>query len=284
MDIIADYLAVCEQAVRAAGATIQSWIGKTSVRHKGPADLVTEADFAAQEVIRKIVLGAFPGHSLLGEEGGDEAGPGRAQNASGWVENPSYDESQYRWIVDPLDGTTNFVHGVPHYASSLALEHQGRILVGAVFDPCLDECFTAAEGRGAFLNGQPIRTSRVTELSDALAASGFPAKVMPGSPELLVFNEAVFRCQGVRRTGSAALNLCYLAAGRFDVLWAFSTKIWDVAAGALLVKEAGGTISSPEGGDFVLETARYLAAATLSLHGQLWQMISKGLERQKPPS
>jgi myo-inositol-1(or 4)-monophosphatase len=262
------YLSICEQAVRSAGATILDWVGKTSVRHKGPADLVTEADFAAQEVIRNIVLGEFPTHQLLGEEGGD---PPREQDASSAL------GPRYRWITDPLDGTTNFVHRVPHYSVSLALERGGQVLVGAIFDPHLEECFTAAAGRGAWLNGQPIRASEVAQLSEGLAATGFPASVWPGAPDLLVFNEAVFRCQGVRRTGSAALNLAYLAAGRFDVLWAFSTKIWDVAAGTLLVKEAGGVVTSPEGGEFILDTARYIAAATPPLHAQLLGMVRTAL-------
>jgi myo-inositol-1(or 4)-monophosphatase len=275
MDAISDYFSVCEKAVRAAGATIQSWIGRTSVRHKGRADLVTEADVSAQEAIRKIVLGSFPEHALLGEEDPMDrvlSPPGAKRQ----TDNPSH-EGGYRWIADPLDGTTNFVHGVPHYAVSLALEHRGRIVVGAIFDPNLDECFMAAAGRGATLNGRPIHTSGVTDLCEGLAATGFPATVWPESPDLLVFNQAIFQCQGVRRTGSAALNLAYLAAGRFDVLWAFSTKIWDVAAGILLAREAGGIITSPEGGEFILDSARYIAAATPALHGQLLQMAGHAL-------
>lgn len=256
---LAEYSKVCEKAVRAAGAIIQDWIGRINVRHKGPADLVTEADFAAQEEIRAIVLGAFPDHSLLGEEGLP----------------PQAERTEYRWLADPLDGTTNYVHGVPHYCVSLALEHKGTAIVGAVFDPSLDECFTAIAGRGALLNGQPIRTSDVSEMSQALAASGFPAKVESGCPEILAFNEAVFRCQGVRRTGSAALNLCYVAAGRFDVNWGFSTKIWDIAAGTLLVQEAGGVVTAPDGGRLVLDDPKFMAAANPSLYPQLRSLLEK---------
>jgi myo-inositol-1(or 4)-monophosphatase len=253
------YLETCEKAVRAAGATIRGWIGKTSVQHKGPADFVTEADFAAQEVVKMAVLQAFPQHSVLGEED---------QLASN---TPS--QTEYRWIVDPLDGTTNFVHGIPHYAVSLALEHRGQILVGAVFDPSLDECFTAALGQGAFLNGRPIRTSPATLISEVIAGTGFPANLQPHSPDLLVFNKALFRCQGVRRTGSAALNLCDVAAGRFGVLWGFSTKIWDIAAGVLLIQEAGGIVTSPEGRPVDLGTGRFLAAANRDLHQQLLDLV-----------
>ncbi len=259
MSELQTYLQTCEKAVRAAGATIQGWIGKTSVQHKGPADFVTEADFAAQEVVKTTVLQAFPQHSVLGEE----------DQLAG--DTPS--RTEYRWIVDPLDGTTNFVHGIPHYAVSLALEHRGQILVGAVFDPSLDECFTAALGQGAFLNGRPIHTSDATQLSEVIAGTGFPAKLQPHSPDLLVFNKALFRCQGVRRTGSASLNLCDVAAGRFGVLWGFSTKIWDIAAGVLLIREAGGVVTSPEGGPLDLGSGRFLASANPALHQQLLEMV-----------
>jgi myo-inositol-1(or 4)-monophosphatase len=263
MTQISKFLDICETAARAAGRTIQEWVGKTSVTLKGPADFVTEADFASQEVVKRTVLAAFPQHSVLGEE--DQI-PGNTPSAT-----------EYRWIVDPLDGTTNFVHGIPHYAVSLALEHHGRILVGAVYDPSADACYTAADGCGAFLNGRPIRASRVTQLSEAIAGTGFPAKLQPDSPDLLVFNEAVFRCQGVRRTGSAALNLCDVAAGRFDVLWGFSTKIWDIAAGVLLVREAGGVVTSTEGGEVDVGSGRFLASANRDLHTQLIEMVREAV-------
>ena len=253
------YFETCEKAVRVAGATIRDWIGKTTVRQKGPADFVTEADFAAQEVVKTLVLTAFPHHSVLGEE----------DRLAG--NTPS--QTEYRWIVDPLDGTTNFVHGIPHYAVSLALERQGQLLVGAIFDPSLNECFTVAAGRGAFLNGRPIHTSSAKRLSDVIAGTGFPAKLRPDSPDLLVFNAALFRCQGVRRTGSASLNMCEVAAGRFGVLWGFSTKIWDIAAGVLLIQEAGGVVTAPEGGPIDLGSGRFLASANEELHQQLLELV-----------
>jgi myo-inositol-1(or 4)-monophosphatase len=257
------FLEVCENAVRAAGRTILDWVGKTSVQRKGPADFVTEADFAAQEVVKRMVLQAFPQHSVLGEE--DQLA-GSTPSAT-----------EFRWIVDPLDGTTNFVHGIPHYAVSLALEQNGTIIVGAVYDPSMGACFTAAQGHGAFLNGQPIRTSQVTELSEAIAGAGFPANLQPDSPDLLVFNKVLFRCQGVRRTGSAALNLCDVAAGRFDLLWGFSTKIWDIAAGILLIREAGGVVTSIEGGEVDLGSGRFLAAANAALHRQLIELVREAV-------
>ncbi len=157
-----EYLKTCEDAVRAGGEAVQSWVGRFEVRKKGPADLVTQADLASQEAIRHVVLGAYPEHSMLGEEEDPR--------------NTGESRSGYRWIADPLDGTTNFVHGVPHYCVSVALEHQGNPLVGAVFNPVNGECFTAAAGRGAWLDGKPIRVSRTTEISDALAIMGFPPR------------------------------------------------------------------------------------------------------------
>ena len=263
MDNIADYMRVCEKAVRIGGAVVQDWVGRFEIHKKGHADLVTEADLASQEAIRQTVLGAFTDHCLLGEEKqADDAPQHRAE---------------YRWIIDPLDGTTNYAHGVPHYCVSLALERNGDLLVGAVYNPVLNECFTAAAGQGAWLNERPIGTSNVTQLSEALAAVGFPPNVQPNSPDLLVFLEMLHHCQGIRRTGSSALNLCYLAAGRFDLYWSYSTKVWDVAAGALILREAGGTITSPLGGAFVLETGQFLAAANEKLHAQL-QTIATSAE------
>jgi myo-inositol-1(or 4)-monophosphatase len=265
MSLINDYAKVCEEAARAGGAVVTDWIGRIAVRKKGHADLVTQADLASQEAVRRIVLGAFPHHSLLGEE--DAPAP------------PPEKRAEYRWIVDPLDGTTNYVHQVPHYAVSLALEHNGNVLVGTVYDPSTNECYTAAAGQGARLNGRPITTSPVTELSEALAVTGFPNKVLPDSPDLLVFLKAVLDCQSVRRTGCASLNLCYLAAGRLDVCWNYSTKIWDVAAGALIIREAGGIVTATNGGEFVLEDAHLLASANPTLHAQLVQMALAATEK-----
>jgi myo-inositol-1(or 4)-monophosphatase len=261
MNCIDEYMRVCEAAVRNAGHVVQDWAGRFEVQSKGPADLVTQADFAAQEAVRQIVLGAFPDHCLLGEE----TRPG---------ELPA-DRAEYRWIVDPLDGTTNYVHSLPHYCTSLALERNGELLVGAVYDPMLEECFTAALGQGARLNGQPIHTSQVAEVSEALAAVGFPAKVSPDSPDMRVFMEMVYRCQALRRTGSAALNLCYLAAGRFDLAWSYSTKIWDVAAGVLMIREAGGIVASPGGGAFCLEKPYFWAAANERIYAQFRDIAQK---------
>jgi len=253
---------ICEKAVRRAGRVLLDKLGRVSVREKGQADLVTDADFASQEAVREVVFSALPGHVVIGEE-------------DSWVSGASGLDSEYCWVVDPLDGTTNYVHQVPHFCVSLALLHAGKPVVGAVFHPTADECFTAVRGQGAYLNRKPAHCSVVGRLSEALAAIGFPAVVRPDSPDLKVFIEAVQACQSIRRTGSAALNLAYVAAGRFDACWSFSTKAWDAAAGVLLVEEAGGVVTSPDGGPFVPEQGYFLAAANLQLHRALREVIER---------
>jgi myo-inositol-1(or 4)-monophosphatase len=259
MNTTSDYLKVCEEAARAGGAVLMDWIGRTEARNKGPRDLVTQADLASQEEVRRLVLGAFPDHCLLGEEDS----PGETPTA----------RAEFRWIVDPLDGTTNFVHSIPHFAVSLALEHRGRVLVGTIFNPIRQECFTAEAGRGAWLNGRPLRASKVAKLADALAVTGFPPNVQPDSPDLLLFNKVIFQCHSVHRTGCSSLNFAYLAAGWYDAFWSHSTKIWDVAAGVLLAREAGCTVTAPDGSPFVLDDASFLAAATGPLHAEVLRYV-----------
>jgi myo-inositol-1(or 4)-monophosphatase len=261
---VPDYLVICEQAARAGGQELLSWIGRFGVREKGPADLVTQADAAAQEVIRDIVLGAFPSHAFLGEEAAAEFDPA----------------TEHCWVVDPLDGTTNYVHQLPHYAVSVALVERGRPIVGVVLDPVRDECFSAVRGQGARLNNAPIRPSQVRDLAQALVAASFAAKVQPHSPEIDQFIAALLNCQAVRRTGSAALNLCYVAAGRFDAFWALSTKAWDVAAGILLVEEAGGVVSGLDGEPLDLKTGPHpVATATPELHEQFLRLLQTAKAR-----
>jgi len=265
MDAISDYVRVCETAVRAGGRVLLEKIGRVKVREKSPSDLVTEADFASQELVRRTILTAFPDHSVISEE--DE--PDGA-GAEGEVK-----PTEYRWFLDPLDGTTNYVHQVPHFCVSLALERSGELLVGAVYNPVTGECFSAAAGQGAFLNGKRIRTSEVSTLPQSLAAVGLPSAVRPDSPDRQLFLAALTRCQALRRTGSAALNLCYVAVGRFDAFWSYSTKSWDVAAGVLLIREAGGVVTAPDGGPFVLDKGHFLAAANGPLHAELRAMVAE---------
>jgi len=259
---MSDYMDVCEAAVRAGGAVLLDKIGRVEVREKGPADLVTEADLASQELISQVLLGAFPDHRLLAEE--EQLNPAVSPKAS-----------RHCWIVDPLDGTTNYVHGVPHFSVSVALKRDDDLLAGAVYDPVADECFTAVAGGGASLNGNLIRTSNVSTLPESLVAVGLPPAVTRESPDLRAMIEAVTQCQALRRTGSAALNLCYVAAGRFDASWSFSTRVWDIAAGVLLIREAGGYVTAPDGGALVLEEGRFLAAANRPLQSGLLAMLAR---------
>ena len=246
------FLEICEAAARAGGAELLAWRGKFEIREKAVADLVTEADFASQAKIRAMIADAFPEHDFLGEEA-----DGVASRA---------DSADYRWIVDPLDGTTNYVHGLPFYSVSIALEFEGAIMVGTIYDPVSEECFSAIRGEGAFLNGAPIQTSGITEISQSLVAAGFAAGVCEGAPEIDRFIRVLTRCQTLRRTGSAALNLCYVACGRMDSYFATSIKTWDVAAGALIVAEAGGIVGAIEGGELDISDPRLLVSATRNLH------------------
>jgi len=256
-DRLSDFLTSCEQAARAGGEVLLRWIGRFGVREKGPADLVTEADTESQQAVRCLLSSRFPHHDIVGEE--DESRRTRG--------------AEYCWFIDPLDGTTNYVHQVPHYAVSVALAHHGQVVAATVFDPISRECYTAASGQGAYLNGQKLRVSGVQQLSRALVAASFPSKVEPTSPEIDQFIAAILACQGVRRTGSAALNLCYVAAGRFDGFWAMSTKAWDVAAGILLLQEAGGVVSNLRGEPLALSEPHPVAASTPLLHRQLRHLL-----------
>jgi len=223
---MADEMEVCEAAARAGGRILDEWVGRFAVSNKGPRDLVTEADLAAQREIRRMLLGAFPAHGFIGEEGEHVRAP---------ADVPC-------WYVDPLDGTTNYVHGAPAYCVSVALARGDELLVGTIYDPVRDECFTARAGGGAQLNGRPIRVATTSTLADALVAVGFPAHVDRDAPSVRDFLAVLPAVQAVRRTGSTAINLAYVACGRFDAFWLRSIRPWDVAAGLLLVAEAGGTV------------------------------------------
>jgi myo-inositol-1(or 4)-monophosphatase len=245
-----DLITTCEEAARLGGAILLDWRDRFAVREKGPADLVTEADLASQEAIRGLIAKRFPSHAFLGEESPDF----------------SVLDSPYCWIVDPLDGTTNYVHGLPNYAVSVAVTHAGAVLAGAVYDPVGAECFTAVANSGAYCNGRKLATSGIGELSRALVAVSFPTRINRDSPEITALLAILPHCQAFRRMGSSALNLCYLAAGRIDAYWSSSTKIWDIAAGILMVREAGGHLTGPTGGPFDLASGDFLAASTPQLH------------------
>ena len=251
------FMDVCQEAARAGGQVLRDMRGQIHAREKAPKDLVTEADIASQEVIRQVLARAFPEHDFLGEEGPPYRAAGAAGGGGG--------ATQYCWVVDPLDGTLNYVRQLPNYSVSVALRRGHEVLCGTVYDPILDECFSAESGQGATLNGIPIRSSHCTRVEQALIAASLPVDIPRGSSEVSRFIEVMHSAQSIRRLGSAALSLCYLAQGRLDAYWAMCVKIWDVAAGQLIVREAGGVISGPTGGTFDLDDPRFVAAATQPL-------------------
>lgn len=240
------------------------WQHRFTPREKGLRDLVTEADVASQRAIRDILLGRFPEHDFLGEE--DASFPAAAKTSG---------NSEYRWIVDPLDGTANYVHHMPAFAVTIALQKEGETILGIVFDPIANEFYHAIKGEGAFLGGKSIQTSDCVSPEQAMVAVSFAPNVPRGSIEIARFIEALHSCQSVRRLGSAALNLAYLAAGRIDSYWATSVKIWDVAAGLLMVEEAGGSVSRISGGPLDLNNPEFLASASQPLHAEMLQIISR---------
>jgi myo-inositol-1(or 4)-monophosphatase len=255
-----DFLAVCEAAARAGGRVLGEWIGRFKATAKGPRDFVTEADHASQHEVRRIVLEAFPHHGFVGEEGEE----GRPPIPIG---KPGHSGAGIRWIVDPLDGTTNYVNGFPAYCVSVALARGDDLLVAAIHDPLRDECFTARSGGGACLNGVPISSSVAIDPVDAVAAVSFPPHVSTDSPAVADFLAVLPHVHAVRRTGSTALNLAYVASGRLHTFWARRIACWDAAAGLLIAREAGCTVGSFAGGPEVipLDDPAFIAACTPQL-------------------
>jgi myo-inositol-1(or 4)-monophosphatase len=273
-DIPANALAICEAAARAGGRVLLDWVGRFGVSNKGPRDLVTEADLASQREIRRIVMEAFPDHGFIGEESlPEDAGNGPPAG------QPSATRPAYRWMVDPLDGTSNYVHGFPAWCVSVALTIGDEILVGAIHDPQRDECFTAQLGVGAWLNGKPVAVSRCLLLSDALVALSFPPHTTADSVAVADFLAVVPHVHSARRTGSTAINLAWLACGRLDAFWVRRIACWDVAAGLLIFREAGGSITgfgdgAVAGAAIPLDQPAFIAASTPELLAELRVRLS----------
>ena len=246
-----------EHAARIGGAILQDWAGRITPKEKSPKNLVTEADFASQMAISEYLTRECPGHAFLGEEEG----------------GPAAIDSDYRWIVDPLDGTSNYVHRFPFYAVSVGVELQGQLQAGAIFDPTRGEMFSAALGGGATLNGQKIEPSATDPLSSALVIASLPVKTSSDSPEVRRFLKVLTRAQSLQRTGSAALNLCYVAAGRMDAFWSTSLKPWDMAAGVLILTEAGGRVTAIDGSPFDVNVSNLLATNGNTLHTELAELL-----------
>jgi myo-inositol-1(or 4)-monophosphatase len=258
---MSEYVEWASEVAREAGAILLIYYERrVKVEYKagkGDADVVTEADRASERKIVERIRARFPEHAIVAEEGG-----GRES------------ESPYRWFVDPLDGTTNFAHSFPQFCVSIGLAKGREMIAGVVFDPLRDELFTAERGAKAFLNRRPIHVSKVAALSESLLATGFPSRKRHQNSNIHFYHQVTLASHGVRRPGSAALDLCYVAAGRLDGFWEFRLNPWDTAAGWLIVEEAGGRVSDMHGAGYHLESDSILAANGL-IQGQLVKAFAR---------
>jgi myo-inositol-1(or 4)-monophosphatase len=234
------------------------------ISYKGVVDLVTNFDRQAQDLIFDRLAAAFPGHGFLAEEGLSRG-----------------EKEEFRWVFDPLDGTTNFAHRFPVFTVSIALERHGKVILGVVYDPMREEIFQAVEGEGAELNGRKIRVSAVNDLNRSLLATGFPYDLRESPVNNIAhFNSFLLRAQAVRRCGSAAMDLCYVACGRFDGFWELKLKPWDHAAGALIVREAGGLVTDFRGGEFDISSPESLASNGL-IHRAMIGVLNPGRKQER---
>ncbi len=254
-------LAVATRAALLAGEIQKEYAGGETfdIERKGEIDLVTEVDLKCEKAIVEVISDAYPDHGIMAEEGSDK----------------SAGNNGFLWIVDPLDGTTNFAHRFPVYCSSVALTIDKERSVGAVYDPTRDEMFTAIKGRGAFLNGEPIKVSQTGELIDSLLATGFPYGIKSvARNNLKEFSAMVMKAQAIRRPGAAALDLCYVACGRLDGFWEFHLKPWDMAGGALMVTEAGGEVTRADGDPTDIFTPEIVASNGV-IHKMMVEVVNE---------
>jgi myo-inositol-1(or 4)-monophosphatase len=263
--VLQDYLSAAIEAARAGAAELERWRGKFSIREKGRADLVTEADVASQKLVKEILLGRFPDHLFIGEEDSVGKAPGDVR--------PRADAAP-AWVVDPLDGTANYAHDVPAYCVSIGLWHAGRAIVGVILDPRQNELFSAAAGSGAFLNGKPMRVSTVPDVAGGMLSTGFPANYQKQLRNMDAWKKLAGQAQSIRRNGSTALSLAYVAAGRFDGYWAYDNYPWDVMAGAVLITEAGGTLCATDGTAFDPYRPD-LVAGNPQVHAELLKLLTE---------
>lgn len=261
-------LTTAVKAARRAGSIINRAsldLERLTVSRKAHSDFVSEVDGAAEDAIIKILREAYPNHSILAEESGKSGHTG---------------ESEYQWIIDPLDGTTNFLHGFPTYGVSIALLHRGVLSQAVIYDPVSDELFTASRGSGAFLNDHRIRVSKRAQLGESLIGTGFPFRDFTHMEAYLaMFKDIIPRAAGIRRPGSAALDLAYVAAGRYDGFWETGLAPWDMAAGCLLILEAGGMVSDLEGNGHYMHSGQ-VVAGNPKIFAQLLQIIAPHLTEQ----
>lgn len=251
-----------ETACRAAlesGRILKELFGNvTGVSKKGEIDLVTEADLRSERAVIDIISGRFPCDSIMAEESGEQGG-----------------ESDRKWIIDPLDGTTNFAHSFPFFAVSIGFQVENEIVLGVVYNPCMNEFFEAEKGGGAFLNKKPISVSKRKDLKDSLVGTGFPYDIHENSADVMdCLKKMIVSVQGVRRAGAASVDLCYLAAGRLDGFWEKGLKPWDTAAGSIIVREAGGVLSDYSGNDYS-PYGKNILAANPFIHGKMLDVLRK---------
>jgi myo-inositol-1(or 4)-monophosphatase len=255
-----NYLETAEEIAREAGALLMDYYGRVSFELKGDFDLVTAADKASEKLVVERLTKYFPEHSIMAEEGGGHESP-----------------SEYRWYVDPLDGTTNFAHGYPVFNVTLGLERSGEMIAGVVFDPTRNEMFRAEKGGGCFLNEKRMYVSKAARLHDSLVSTGFPSQNRHSNANIHFYHQMAMSTHGVRRGGSAAIDLAYVACGRLEAFWEFGLKPWDLAAGVLLVDEAGGQHTTMYGHPHRIGSTTLLAsnglihAETVGLFGELFR-------------
>ena len=269
---MSQYLADLEPIAREAGALLMSYFdGHIKIEYKGDVDLVTAADRASEKLIADRLHARWPQHGIVGEEG--------TRTDTG---------AEFRWYVDPLDGTTNFAHGYPVFCVSIALARRDHELeVGVLYDPTRNELFAAERGKGATLNGTPIHVSRTSRLAESILGTGFPSHKRHKNPNIHFYQQITLRSHGVRRAGSAALDLANVAAGRFDGFWEFNLNPWDTAAGVLIVQEAGGKVTRFDGAPFRLDSREVLATNGL-IHDEVISnfreiFAGRGLEPMPSP-
>lgn len=258
---LSNFLKSAAAAAKEAGDLLVLHLNDKNRRIEFKADnnLVTEMDRRSEDVITQFLTGRYPEISILAEEGGKT---GR--------------DTSVRWLIDPLDGTTSYSHGLPHFSVSIALEMKGEPVVGVVYNPCLGECFSAFRGGGAYLNGKRIRISGTESLKMSLVATGFPYdRAQSRNNNLDHFNAVIMKVQGIRRMGSAALDLCYTAAGRFDAFWEIKLSPWDTAAGLVILREAGGRASDFSGGEYSVYGKELLASNGL-IHNKMINLLKGG--------
>jgi myo-inositol-1(or 4)-monophosphatase len=266
-----DLIAPMQAMAREAGSLIMGYFRQhVKIEYKGAVDLVTVADRESEALILTRIRAQFPGHDVMGEEG--------TRIDTG---------SEYKWYVDPLDGTTNFAHGYPVFCVSLAVERAGRRVAGVIYDPTRDEMFSAALGGGASLNGEAIHVSAISKLGECLIGTGFPSQKRHKNPNIYFYHQLTLRTHGVRRAGSAALDLCNVASGRYEGFWEFNLNPWDTAAGVLIVEEAGGKVTDFSGGEFEIASRETIATNGLVhdalLHEFREIFAGRGLEELPSP-